>query len=490
MTDERTRAPFGRRRLLRAGLLGVVPLLAACGAASTPTPRGTAVPRSTSTAPAPSTPVPATPIPATPVPRPTATPIPPPKVPVNVVIWAYKPEVVQGALTTWTSEYQQPKPNFNVVNGELNYGDVVTGKFIAGERIDFLYAQEDLVNKWYKPGWIRALDDVPFVKNGLLAQEYPWGKQSQSAYDGHLVGLPYWSGGRTLFINLEMANKFGIKPATTWADFMSQLALAQQKGISYPLAPTWAKDYWNMGQSIFTEAYSDGVYIFKSAESIELDIQNNAGFSALLARWKEIYAKKYVPPDAFSRGITAGYAPTTFPSGSFLYGWADDYNGMAWQDPKASKIAGKFTNLLNPGKTHQALIASPMYCLGAKHDVPDDVLFSLAQFFSYIDPRTKDYAVAKQWAISTGLGSNNKQIMSDPAVVAAWKPWRNVETYSQFFSLGLPKEAQKQLWYRPWEAGFLSDVQDFLAGKLPEAKLIQNAYDSQKLLRVQYPDIS
>ncbi len=487
MTVERSAPRWGRRTLLKAGLAGIVPLLAACSSPSSLMPVASSGSRSQSAVPARATSPPETP---TPLPQPTATPIPLPKVPVNVVIWAYKPEIVQESLASWATEYQQPKSNLIVVDGMLDYGDVVTAKFIAGERIDFLYAQEDLVNKWYKPGWIRALDDVPFVKDGLLAQEYPWGKQSQSAYDGHLVGLPYWSGGRTLYLNLEMADKLGIKPATTWADFMNHLALAQQKGISYPLAPTWAKDYWNMGQSIFTEAYSDGVYIFKSAESIELDLKGNAGFSALLARWKEIYDKKYVPPDAFSRGITAGYAPTTFPSGNFLYGWADDYNAIDWQDPKTSKIAGKFTNLLNPGKTHQALIAAPMYCLGTLHDVPDDVLFSLAQFFAYIDPQTHDYTVAKKWATGTGLGTNNKQLMSDPSVLAAWKPWRNVETYAQFFQHGLPKEAQKQLWYRSWEAGFLSEIQDYLAGKLTEAKLIQNAYDSQARLRVQYPDIT
>ena len=89
-------------------------------------------------------------------------------------------------LPLWATEIDKEWIAVGAFNrGRLDYFRFFLLNTRSGERIDFLYSHEDTLNKWYKPGWVRAVGDFDWVKQELLPLEYDWGKKNQTGFDGN-----------------------------------------------------------------------------------------------------------------------------------------------------------------------------------------------------------------------------------------------------------------------------------------------------------------
>ncbi len=152
--------------------------------------------------------------------------------PVNVLVWTYRPDIVQDNLVKWSETNGQPQPLFADIPGIYDYANVVAAKFLGGEKLDLMYCHTDQLNRWHKAGWIRDdIETLDWVQE-LKPKLQPWGVQNMSTFEGKMIGLPYWAGTKYLVYNelhLEQA-KIAAAPAT-WEEFEEQCKMLQGVGI-------------------------------------------------------------------------------------------------------------------------------------------------------------------------------------------------------------------------------------------------------------------
>jgi len=400
--------------------------------------------------------------------------------PADVLVWTYRPDIVEDNLKSWATANGQPAPQFADIPGVYDYANVVSAKFLGGEKLDMLYSHTDQLNRWQKAGWIRDdLDSIDWVQE-LKPKLAPWGVENMSTFDGKLAGLPYWAGTKYLVYNDLHFEKAKIdKAPTTWDEFEQQCVALQGAGIANPYIPYWRKDFWALGWSMFVESYSDGDYIFDDKGNLTVSA-GDTPFTKMLERWKRFYAQGIVPPDAFDIGD-----PTVrFNTGDHTFCMNDDYSHKRNNDATLSKIAGHVHNMLNPGATHETTAISPMYVLGKNGGLPAEVQNDLARYFGY-KYTDGEYHVAKRWVLEEGLGTIDSNVMSMPDVVESFSKWRDVDIYNAQLKLAKPRNVQKQLWYPQWELNTIGLVQEFVIGKATigdTLKAMQDNLDGAKKL--------
>ncbi|MCC6943173.1 MAG: carbohydrate ABC transporter substrate-binding protein [Thermomicrobiales bacterium] len=377
----------------------------------------------------------------------------------NVVVWTYRPDIVQDNLTIWADLNGQPAPQFADIPGVYDYANVIAAKFLGGEKIDMAYCHSDQLNRWDKAGWLRQdIEQIDWVQE-LKPALHPWGVENMSTFEGNMIGLPYWAGTKYLIYNDIHFEQAGIDaPPTTWEEFEEQCTQLQAAGIANPYIPYWRKDFWALGWSMFVESYSDGDYIF--TDDYELTFKDGSTpFVNMLERWKRWYDAGIVPPDAFDIGD-----PTIrFNTGEHSFCMNDDYSHKRNNDPELSTIAGHAHNFLNPGTTHETTAISPMYVFGKNSNLEPETQNDLARFFAY---RYTDgeYHVAMRWVLEEGLGTIDTNVMNDPTVRESFAEWRDVDIYDEQLALGKPRNVQKQLWYPEWEFKTIALVNEFVIG--------------------------
>lgn len=402
--------------------------------------------------------------------------------PVNVLVWTYRPDIVQDNLVTWAEQNGQPQPLFADIPGIYDYANVVAAKFLGGEKLDLMYSHTDQLNRWHKAGWIRDdIETLDWVQE-LKPKLQPWGVQNMSTFEGKMIGLPYWAGTKYLVYNelhLEQA-KIAAAPAT-WEEFEEQCKMLQGVGIKNPYIPYWRKDFWALGWSMFVESYSDGDYIFNDANELTVS-GGDTPFRTMLERWKRFYDTGIVPPDAFDIGD-----PTLrFNTGDHSFCMNDDYSHKRNNDPALSKIAGHVKNMLNPGLTHETTAISPMYVLGKNVDTPPEVQNDLARYYGY-SYNDGVYHVALRWVVEEGLGTVNTEVMNMPEVRAEFAKWRDVDIYDQQLALAKPRNVQRQLWYPEWEFKTIALITEFVLGKKDIGAVLKEMQDNLDGAKKLYP---
>jgi multiple sugar transport system substrate-binding protein len=402
--------------------------------------------------------------------------------PANVLVWTYRPDIVNDNLQKWAQMNGQPQPMFADIPGIYDYANVVAAKFLGGEKLDLMYCHTDQLNRWHKAGWIRddieSLDWVQEMKPKLQ----PWGIENMSTFDGKMVGLPYWAGTKYLVYNELHFEQAGITaPPQTWAEFEEQCKALQGAGITNPYIPYWRKDFWALGWSMFVESYSDGDPVFDEENNLTF-ANGSTPFVAMLERWKRLYDSGAVPPDAFDIGD-----PTVrFNTGEHSFCMNDDYSHKRNNDPALSKIAGHAKNMLNPGSTHETTAISPMYVLGKNSNLDPVTQNDLARFYGY-SYTDGVYHVALRWVIEEGLGTINTEVMNMPDVRAEFAKWRDVEVYDQQLSLAKPRNVQKQLWYPEWEFKTIALVTEYVLGQKDLATVLKEMQTNLEGAKKLYP---
>lgn len=402
--------------------------------------------------------------------------------PANVLVWTYRPDIVQDNLNTWAQTNGQPTPQFADIPGIYDYANVVAAKFLGGEKIDMMYCHTDQLNRWHKAGWIRDdIESMDFVAE-LKPKLQPWGVENMSTFEGKMIGLPYWAGTKNLVYNDLHFEKAKITaPPTTWEEFEAQCKQLQGAGIAHPYIPYWRKDFWALGWSMFVESYSDGDYIFDDQKNLTVS-GGDTPFKAMLERWKRFYDAGIVPPDAFD----IGEPYIRFNTGDHSFAMIDDYSTKKTNDPTVSKIAGHSKNMLNPGKTHETTAISPMYVLGKQSNLDPAVQNDLARYYGY-SYTDGVYHVALRWVIEEGLGTINTEVMNKPEVRAEFAKWRDIEVYDKQLSLAKPRNVQKQLWYPEWELKMIGLVQEYVLGKKDIGAVLKETTDNLNGAKKLYP---
>ncbi len=402
--------------------------------------------------------------------------------PANVVVWTYRPDIVQDNLKIWATENGQPEPNFADIPGIYDYANVIAAKFLGGEKLDMAYCHTDQLNRWYKAGWLRDdIDGLDWVTE-LKTHLQPWGIDNMSTFEGKMIGLPYWAGTKYLVYNEQHFELAKIDaPPTTWEEFEEQCKMLQAAGIANPYIPYWRKDFWALGWSLFVESYSDGDYIFDADYNLTVT-GGDTPFAKMLERWKRFYDTGIVPPDAFDIGD-----PTVrFNTGDHSFCMNDDYSHKRNNDPELSKIAGSVKNMLNPGITHETTAISPMYVFGKNSNLDPLVQNDLAQFYG-AQYKDGQYHVAMRWVLEEGLGTIDTNVMNAPDVVAEFSKWRDVDVYNQQLALAKPRQVQKQLWYPEWEFKTIALVTEFVLGSKDLGTVLGEMQDNLDGAKQLYP---
>ena|GEM_PF-1669844 len=405
--------------------------------------------------------------------------------PANVVVWTYRPDIVQDNLKIWAQTNGQPEPQFADIPGIYDYANVIAAKFLGGEKLDMMYCHTDQLNRWDKAGWLRNdIDSLDWVQ-ALKPTLQTWGVANMSNFDGKMVGLPYWAGTKYLVYNDLHFEKAGITaPPTTWEEFEEQSKQLQGVGITNPYIPYWRKDFWALGWSMFVESYSDGDYIFDAQGNLTVT-GGDTPFRAMLERWKRFYDTGIVPPDAFDIGD-----PTLrFNTGEHTFCMNDDYSHKRNNDPALSKIAGHAHNFLNPGATHETTAISPMYVFGKNSNLDPLAQNDLARYYgaAYTDGK---YHVADRWVLEEGLGTIDTTVMNRADIRAEFSKWRDVEVYDQQLALAKPRDVQKQLWYPEWEFKTIALVTEFVLGSKDIGAVLKEMQDNLDGAKKLYPTFS
>ena len=162
--------------------------------------------------------------------------------PANVVVWTYRPDIVQDNLKIWATNNGQPAPQFADIPGIYDYANVIAAKFLGGEKLDMAYCHTDQLNRWHKAGWLRddmeSLDWVQELKTKL----HPWGIENMSTFEGQMIGLPYWAGTKYLVYNEHHFETARITaPPTTWEEFEEQCTAAPGSRHCQSLHPVLAE---------------------------------------------------------------------------------------------------------------------------------------------------------------------------------------------------------------------------------------------------------
>ena len=157
--------------------------------------------------------------------------------PADVLVSTYRPDIVEDKLKSWATANGQPAPQFADIPGVYDYANVVSAKFLGGEKLDMLYSHTDQLNRWQKAGWIRDdLDSIDWVQV-LKPKLAPWGVENMSTFDGKLAVLANWAGSKYLVHNDLHFEKARSRRGAAPGDRVIALPYAQTREIvrRYPV---------------------------------------------------------------------------------------------------------------------------------------------------------------------------------------------------------------------------------------------------------------
>lgn len=158
--------------------------------------------------------------------------------------WTWRPEDVD-KYNQLLAQFQTQNPDIQVVQTaqkNTEYNTILSAALSGGSGPDVFQSRAyGGLETFAQSGYMEPLDQwVPELKGFASAPL----RGATSIKDGKIYGVPFAS--QTLFVyyNKKMYAKLGLKPPTTWDQFLSNLAAMKKAGIQ-PLA-NGAKDGWTL----------------------------------------------------------------------------------------------------------------------------------------------------------------------------------------------------------------------------------------------------
>lgn len=211
---------------------------------------------------------------------------------VTIYWWDYmSAEPMVEALTKSIAEYESANPNVKIERTYIPFGDL-KNKLLLGSAAGQL---PDII-------WIDNPDHQAFAAAGLLADiteeiaewgeadQYFDGPWSSTMYEGRNYGVPNSSNNLALYYNVEMLEKAGVEPPTTW----DELKIAAEKltvGDVYGLAVSGVRNEQGTFQFLPFVWQADS----------DLDRFNSEGTIEAITLWKELVDKGHMSQEILSQ---------------------------------------------------------------------------------------------------------------------------------------------------------------------------------------------
>ncbi|MDL4774353.1 ABC transporter substrate-binding protein [Actinomadura xylanilytica] len=340
----------------------------------------------------------------------------------------------------------------------------VTNQQLAGGNVsyDVLSADEGYLESWSKNRWITSLDDLPGI-GGLLADMNPGVADSLRSPDGKLYALPYFQGAELFAVNTEHLQKIGAGPPATWEEFLEQARELKAKGVSaVPYSPYWIKYAFLAWHQFAAECASEGGGDLFGQDAAP-NLKGNAVARATLERWRTLYSEGLVPKDL----LTTDYGGITniFGGGKSSFSLRYQAQIVGWRDPEQSRAAKSIKNVLIPGRTRQTHGFGAHWMLSYAIRSREHA----ATAMSYLGGPGRDgsYHVPKNLvAIALGLSSGYKSVDRDPAVLASWAKWADVDALTEQLAKAVPLgPVTNKKWYPKFGDMACATLQEVVLGK-------------------------
>lgn len=392
---------------------------------------------------------------------------------INFIGWQFQPQKVEENVGIFM-KMNDENVVYELVSGD--YPAIAETKLIGGQEIDMLYAEEDRVARWHTAGWIRdleGLDGVDEIKAGL----YPASLNSLSLPDGRFAGMPYYAGHIAFLYNKEVLEENGIAVPTTYDELLEACRKLKADGVSdAPFNGAWGQKWPELSWSLFGSWYAEGATVFDA----DGNFVDQPELRTVLEFYRTLYSEGLVVEDIMTlpnEGIPS------FASGRHVFCFMHDYNQSVINNPELSQIAGKVSNALMPGKTHETFAWTATYLMGAGADA--DRVWKMLQFFGGKADDGK-FHVCKPWALTFGLGSGHKELMNDPEVVASFEKWRDLDVSKAQIEKAVSRSVAKEIWFSEWDLFMMQRVQEFIRGNGEIDELVAQLADKATELKAEY----
>jgi multiple sugar transport system substrate-binding protein len=408
----------------------------------------------------------------------------------NVLAWSYSVETVESNL----KKFMADNPGITVKYSDVswfNYHDVMATRFTTRTPTDVAYNTDEFLEEWDSAGWIVPLEDE-FPQAANYRKYFPKYVTDAMSYKGKLYGLPYFADIFIFIYNADMVKRAGFnEPPKTWEEVTKQSLAMKAKGIStYPLAMQFAqKEGWS------TMTVTSMVYSLKNGSLFDkghnpVFAQPGSAAEKTMTWIRDSLGKtKILDPNSLQMAEID--VVKAMSAGKNAFTILVKYNLAELNNPKASKLAGKFKMALMPGDTHETVGTARLYSLTkmAVDRGPEvkEASWKLIEFLGGIT-NNQPYVV-RRWVLEKGLGVSYLNMYDDPKIIAAINKWGNVKLEREQALKARIKEAMTP-YYPAWDVftraemhkAWLgrSTVRQTLEASAAKWNALKNAYEKRK----------
>ena len=403
--------------------------------------------------------------------------------------WSYRTDVVEGMLQKFEQENPGIKVTYTGVPSS-NYAARIATTVMAGDVPDVMYLRGKDTAKWFKAKWIQPIDD-------LVARDAPWVNEMYASvkpymqYDGHWIGLPYYTGYQILIYNNAMLAKAGFTAGPqTLDDWTHQIKTMQaQKLCEYGFYPNWAQGEITVVRDfqVFNALFGGEPLLDQNSDPT-FNKPGSAAHQALQWMYDAIYTEKIFPPD--SAAVSMKDAKNNFYAGRVPYYIGTFYALYGIRNPKVSKISQEARAALIPGAKGKAVSASALfaraYVMGSK--ATGEKREAAWKLIKFLGGKYKgEYFGAKTWAQASGLGYGWETLEKDPTAQAAMNHLGKVEILNQQKKYAFAQNRiQDAVWFSEWEEFSKVQLNKALLDRQTIDETIKNMAKKAKQLKKRY----
>ncbi len=403
--------------------------------------------------------------------------------------WSYRTDVVEDML----KKFEQENPGITVKYTGVpssNYAARIATTVMAGDVPDLMYLRGKDTAKWFKAKWIQPIDDLITSDAPWIDDMYP-SVRPYMRYDGHWIGLPYYTGYQILIYNEEIVKKAGFSEGPkTLKEWAHQIKTMQSKKLcEYGFYPNWAQGEITVVRDfqVFNALFGGAPLLDKNSEPT-FGEPNSAAHQALQWMVDAIYKEKIFPPD--SAAVSMKDARNNFYAGRVPFYIGTFYHLYGIRNPKVSKITDVARAALIPGAEGKARSASALfaraYVMGGKTTGEKrKAAWKLMKFLG--GKYNNDYFGAKTWAKASGLGYGWKSLEQDPEAQEAMNKLGRVEVLNLQKEYAFPQNRiQDAVWFSEWEEFSKVQLNKALLNNQSVEKTLGNMAQKAKQLKKRY----
>jgi multiple sugar transport system substrate-binding protein len=298
-----------------------------------------------------------------------------------------------------------------------------------------------------------------------------------------LYGLPYYADPIAFIYNTRIYKAAGItRDPQTWEDVLDDARAIKKAGlVKYPIGFGWSQQEPFSIEVVTAMLMSRGDEFFDDKLEPTF-LKPNSTLEQHIKWVKTAMDEGLMDPESLTRdGVVAGQAVM---AGTSVYGMTRASGMAQWQDPKASKEAGNFKMIPNPGATHQTLGFVRFYAvskkLAGRDQAAKDAAWKFMQYFAGPGP-AGNWPVVKRWALEHGLGFGPMPLYQDQEIRAAFGKWTDVAQLEQIAKTARARKLSP--WYASWDVFTRAELQRAYLGQVSVDAALKNIADKWNELK-------